>query len=128
MGRPESSEIQGILEELVEADHDRKAAYGRLEDFKANEAPSEQPVVFDGPDDLSDYHRRRERYEAELGDHESDLEAARTSYAGPEKRLRGVLPQNTSLYYTYEGDREHLRGTLYEISHTRDGISIHDRR
>lgn len=128
MGGPESTEIRGILEELVEADHDRKAAHERLEDFKANEAPPDQPVVFDGPDDLSDYHQRRRRYEAGLGDRESDLEAARTSYAGPEERLRGVLPQNTTLYYTYEGDREHLRGTLYEINHTRDGISVHGRR
>lgn len=128
MGRPESSEIRGILEELVEADHDRKAAHGRLEDFKANEPPPEQPVVFDGPDDLSDYHQRRQRYEADLGDRESNLKAARTSYAGAEERLRGVLPQNTALYYTYEGDREHLRGTLYEINYTRDGISVHDRR
>jgi hypothetical protein len=123
---PTGSVWPAALDGLVEAWIDREEARWRLEKFRGGRVPPVAPVRFEYSDAYTEHHRRRQFYEAELGNLEGDLALAESRYseaAGlvPEE----VLPEGAPpLRHAYGGEREELRGRRYAIERRHGGIAV----
>ncbi len=117
-------EIRDAVKQLVEAWHDQQGAPQQLNTYKANNPAPKPPDQFESLDKLLKFDKLRRSYQTGLKNHENQIVIARNSYMEAADMLRTVLPENTSLQYIYEGDREDLRGGRYLIVNTKSGINI----
>jgi hypothetical protein len=117
-------ELRATVNQLVEAWHDQQEAPQQLNIFKANNPRPTPPPEFEGLQQLTEFDERRRTYEAQLTDHEDKADIAMASYEKAADKLRDVLPENTSLQYTYQGERGELEGGRYFIVNTEGNINI----
>ncbi len=115
--------IESAVNELVEADDDRRAAQADLDRFNADKAP-EPPQEFATLQALISFHRRGRDYEGALAKRQENLAAAEKRYTQAAEILREVLPENVPLKYDYAGSRTDLLGTRYDIVYRQGEVIV----
>ena len=111
----DKEQVRETIEQLVESQYDRLQAQTRLRKFQDASTPPLAPSEFESLEVFLDFYGRTQ-------DHEHSLESLNTDYTNATERydqaraaLSRVLPTNALLHYTYEGDREELKGQQYDI-------------
>jgi hypothetical protein len=117
----DKNRIHETINQLVEALHDQRAAQTRLRDFQDSNAPPPVPREFKSLHAFLDFYGHQQDYENGIRDLEAESNKAKEQYDQARYALSQVLPTNVPLYYTYEGDREELRGWQYVIMNMSQG-------
>ena len=116
--------IEGAVNRLVEAEHDRRAAQAELERFNVTYYRPEPPEEFAYIGHLVEYHQSVRRYEDALEDRKKGVDTAEKSYTQAAQTLRDVLPENVPLRYDYMGRRSNLLGTTFMIVKKQGEITV----
>jgi hypothetical protein len=110
------AQVHEFINQLVEAAFEQEDAASRLRHFReSNDPPPRAPSEFNSLEAFLDFHDQRNRYNEGIRNLEAERDAARERYDHAQHTLRGVLPTNTSLRFTYEGRRQELEGVRYTI-------------
>jgi secreted Zn-dependent insulinase-like peptidase len=114
--RYSAEDIPHALDRLIEAWLDRSPATAQLEQYKRTKSPPQRYVDFT-VERLQEYHRQKMEYEARLEEAESEAEAARVKYEEAQAVVRTFLPENSRLFYAYQGERSDIKDSRYIIQY-----------
>ena len=108
-------QVHETVNQLVESEHDQRKATTRLRDYQnANEPPS-APNEFERLEAFLDFYGGQQDYENRGKSLRTEHANAKQQYDKARIALSRVLPRNALLHYTYEGNREELKGQQYDI-------------
>jgi hypothetical protein len=109
-------QVHETVNELLEAEFDQRDAIERLGRFSETYGPlPATPREFENMAAFLNFYEAKRRYEAEFQNLENRRDEAKKSYSAAERTLRNILPENTPLHYTYEGNRQELAGRQFTI-------------
>jgi hypothetical protein len=111
----DKEQVRENIEQLVESQYDRLQAQSRLRKFQDARTPPLAPSEFESLEAFLDFYGRTQDQEDSLESLNTEYTNATEQYDQARATLSRALPTNVPLYYTYEGDREELRGQQYEI-------------
>jgi len=111
----DKAQVRKTVEQLVESSYDQRQATTLLRDFQDANEPPLAPNEFEGLETFLDFYGRQQDYEHRTMSLESEHTNAKQQYDQARMALSQALPRNALLHYTYEGNREELKGQQYDI-------------
>jgi len=109
------AQVHETINRLVESEHDQRQAMIRLRNFQdTNEAPL-APNEFESLKAFLDFYGGQQDYENRVQSLKTEHVDAKQQYDQARMALSQALPTNVLLHYTYEGNREELKGQQYDI-------------
>jgi|SRR5215207_4652029 len=111
----DSEQVRDLVNQLVEAEFDSREAHERLDRARqTNDPPPIAPSEFENLEAFRDFLEAKRRHEDLLQILMTQRDEAKALYDEAERALRVTLPENTSLHYDYEGNRQELAGIRFK--------------
>ena len=107
--------LRETVNQLVESEHDQRAATTLLRDFQDTNEPPLAPSEFENLEAFLDFYGGQQDYENQVQSLKTEHVNAKQQYDQARMALSQVLPTGKPLHYTYEGNREELKGQQYDI-------------
>jgi hypothetical protein len=108
-------QVRETVNQLVESEHDQRKATTLLRDFQDTNEPPLAPSEFENLEAFLDFYGGQQDYENRVQSLKTEHADAKQQYDQARMALSQALPRNALLHYTYEGDREELKGQQYDI-------------
>jgi hypothetical protein len=108
-------QVRETVNQLVESEHDQREATTLLRNFQDTNEPPLPPDEFEGLETFLDFYGGQQDYENRVQSLKTEHADAKQQYDQARMALSQVLPTGKPLHYTYEGDREELKGQQYDI-------------
>ena len=108
-------QVRETVNQLVESEHDRRQATTRLRDYQNANEPPLAPDEFESLEAFLDFYGGQQDYENRVQSLKTEHADAKQQYDQARMALSQALPRNALLHYTYEGNREELKGQQYDI-------------
>ena len=108
-------QVHQTINKLVESHYDQRQAQTRLRNFQDANEPPLAPNEFENLEAFLDFYGGQQDYENRVQSLKTEHADAKQQYDQARMALSRVLPRNALLHYTYEGDREELKGQQYDI-------------
>jgi len=108
-------QVHETINRLVESEHDQRQADHRLRNFQDANEPPLAPNEFENLEAFLDFYDGQQDYENRVQSLKTEHADAKKQYDQARMALSQALPTNAPLHYTYEGDREELKGQQYDI-------------
>jgi hypothetical protein len=108
-------QVHETINRLVESEHDQRQADHRLRTFQDANEPPLAPNEFENLEAFLDFYGAQQDYENRVQSLKTEHADAKQQYDQARMALSQALPRNALLHYTYEGDREELKGQQYDI-------------
>jgi hypothetical protein len=112
----DKQQVRNTLNQLVEADHDRRAKQMELDRYTQSHEPPRAPSEFENLDAFVDYQEKRQEYHDRLQSLQTALDGANKAYKEAEDTLGRVLPDNVPLRYDYAGQHPELQGVRFTVT------------
>ena len=107
--------VREIINRLVESEHDQRQATTRLRDYQNANEPPLAPDEFESLEAFLNFYGGQQDYENRVQSLKTEHVDAKQQYDQARMALSQALPTNVLLHYTYEGNREELKGQQYDI-------------
>jgi hypothetical protein len=114
-GGMNTRELHLTIRELVEMDHEQRAAQERLREFQDTNNPPLVPDQFNSLGDFLNFHSRGQNYEKTIRRFHAEHDQAEQLYNEASRELSKFLPPHVPLRYAYDGDHEELEGLQFTI-------------
>jgi hypothetical protein len=108
-------QVHETINRLVESEHDQRQADHRLRTFQDANEPPLAPNEFETVEAFLDFYGGQQDYENRVQSLKTEHADAKQQYDQARMALSQALPRNALLHYTYEGNREELKGQQYDI-------------
>ena len=108
-------QVHETINRLVESEHDQRQADHSLRNFQDTNEPPLAPNEFETVEAFLDFYGGQQDYENRVQSLKTEHADAKQQYDQARMALSQALPRNALLHYTYEGDREELKGQQYDI-------------
>ena len=107
--------VRETVNQLVESEHDQRKATTRLRDYQNADEPPLAPNEFESLEAFLDFYGGQQDYKNQVQSLKTEHADAKQQYDQARMALSQALPTGAPLHYTYEGDREELKGQQYDI-------------
>jgi hypothetical protein len=107
--------VRETVNQLVESEHLQRQATTRLREYQNANLPPLPPDEFENLEAFLDFYGGQQDYENRVQSLKTEHADAKQQYDQARMALSQVLPTNKLLHYTYEGNREELKGQQYDI-------------
>jgi len=108
-------QVRETVNQLVESEHDQRQATIRLRDYQNANEPPLAPDEFENLEAFLDFYGGQQAYENRVQSLKTEHVDAKQQYDQAKMALSQMLPPGKPLHYTYEGNREELKGQQYDI-------------
>jgi hypothetical protein len=108
-------QVRETVNQLVESEHDQRQATTLLRNFQDTNEPPLAPGEFENLEAFLDFYGGQQDYKNRVQSLKTEHADAKQQYDQARMALSQALPTNVLLHYTYEGNREELKGQQYDI-------------
>jgi hypothetical protein len=125
MAEPISAqELPSILDQFVEAWHDRAHARQAFDQYRATVKEPPPPPSFGDVSELISYNQEKERYQEGLADVQVEMESSRIHYIEIARNVEQFLPPYSPLRYAYQGNRDEFKDKVFVILNTGTEVTV----
>jgi len=108
-------QVHETINRLVESEHDQRQAMTGLRNYEDTNDPPLAPGEFENLEAFLDFYGSQQDYKNRVQSLKTEHADAKQQYDQARMVLSQALPTNVLLHYTYEGNREELKGQQYDI-------------
>jgi hypothetical protein len=108
-------QVRETVNQLLESEHDQREATMLLRNFQDTNEPPLAPSEFENLEAFLDFYGGQQHYKYRVQSLKTEHANAKQQYDQARMALSQALPTNVLLHYTYEGNREELKGQQYDI-------------
>ncbi len=116
--------LPSILDQLVEAWHDRAHARQAFDQYRATVREARPPPSFNDVAELIAYNQQKERYQEELANVQVEMETSRIYYVETARKVEQFLPPYSPLRYAYYGERDEFKNKEFVILNTGTEVTV----